>query len=278
MPLLPDALRAISLCAVLTATACTAGSQPEEVPSETTSGTATGTGTGTGTGNETETETETETGTETAVAPTRVLFVGNSFTFWNNGVDAEVASLRLGTGATAFESFAVTQGGASLQVMWEQTNVTDVIANGDFDVVVLQEDIPETDVNRFHEYMRLFDQAIRDSGATPVMFMAWDYDRLGWISMDEIADAHWDIGDELAISVAPVGLAWKRSSADRPALNMYDNDDEHPSVHGTYLAATTIYGVVFGESPVGLTYRPNGVSSEEAGFLQSIAWDEIQAN
>ena len=30
---------------------------------------------------------------------------------------------------------------------------------------------------------RLFDAAIRDSGARPVFFMAWDYDRLGWISM-----------------------------------------------------------------------------------------------
>ena len=66
----------------------------------------------------------------------------------------------------------------------------------------------------------------------------------------------------------------------RPTLDMYDRDDEHPSVHGTYLAAATIYGVLFDESPVGLTYRPQqqgGITAEEAEFLQTMAWEEIEA-
>lgn len=241
-------------------------------------GTATGTPTGTATGTPTVTATGTPTGTEPAAAPARVLFIGNSFTYWNNGVESEVQSLRRETGDTAFEAQAFTEGGASLKTLWEQTNVLNAINSGGFDVVALQEDIPETNISNFHEYARLFDTAIRDTGATPLLFMAWDYDRLGWISMDEIADAHFEIALELGVPVAPVGLAWKRAMDERPSLDMYDNDDEHPSVHGTYLAATTIYGVLFDENPVGLTYRPGGVSADEADFLQTVAWDEIQAN
>ena len=240
-------------------------------------GTTTGTISGTATGSPSGTSTGTPTGTDDFQAPARVLFVGNSFTYWNNGVESEVRSLRREMGDTAFEADAFTEGGASLKTLWEQTNVLNAINGGGFDVVVLQEDIPETNIDNFHEYARLFDTAIRDAGATPLLFMAWDYDRLGWISMDEIADAHWDIADELGVPVAPVGLAWKRAMSERPSLDMYDNDDEHPSVHGTYLAATTIYGVLFEDNPLGLTYRPGGVSAEEAEFLQTMAWDEIQA-
>jgi hypothetical protein len=219
-------------------------------------------------------------GEEEPVPPTSVLFIGNSFTFWNDGLETHVEALRSGTGDRTFETEEETEGGASLEVMWDETNARSRIEQGGFDVVVLQEDIPETSVESFHTYARLFDGAIRESGARPVFFMAWDYDRLDWISMDEIADAHWAIADELDIEVAPVGTAWKRAAEERPSLDMYGGDDEHPSIHGTYLAATTIYSVLFQESPVGLTYTPaqeGGVSEDEAAFLQGVAWDEVQA-
>lgn len=218
---------------------------------------------------------------EEPVPPTKVLFIGNSFTFWNSGLETHVEALRAGTGDNTFETQEETEGGASLEVMWSQSNARSRIEQGGFDVVVLQEDIPETSVESFHTYARLFDEAIRASGAKPVFFMAWDYERLNWISMDEIADAHWTIAEELDIEVAPVGLAWKRAAEERPSLDMYGNDREHPSIHGTYLAATTIYSVLFHESPVGLTYTPTeqgGVSQDEAAFLQGVAWDELQAS
>jgi hypothetical protein len=41
--------------------------------------------------------------------------------------------------------------------------------------------------------------------------MTWDYERLDWISMEEIAEAHYKMAKKLGMEVAPVGLAWKRS-------------------------------------------------------------------
>ena len=213
--------------------------------------------------------------------PARVLFIGNSFTYFNGGLEKLVRRLREGVdNVPAFETEAEVQGGASLQVMWETTDARDRIENGNYDVVVLQEDIPETNVDSFHRHARLFDTAIRNSGAKPILFMAWAYNRLGWISMAEIAEAHRTIAAELSMDVAPVGLAWERSNQQRPSLDMYGNDDEHPSIHGSYLAACVIYGTIFSQSPVGLSYRPSrggGVSMDEANFLQQVALDEIQA-
>ena len=63
---------------------------------------------------------------------------------------------------------------------------------------------------------------------------------------------------------------------ERPGLDMYASDREHPSISGTYLAANVVYATVFGKSPVGSTYFPSGVGQEEAAFLQRIAWETVQ--
>jgi len=131
-------------------------------------------------------------------------------------------------------------------------------------------------------YSRQFDAEIKEAGAEPVLFMAWSYERLNWITMEEIAQAHRDIATELGIEVAPVGLAWQCAMEERPDLDLYDDDREHPSIYGTYLAINVVYATVFGESPIGLAYLPSefagvsDVTEEEAAFLQRIAWETVQ--
>jgi hypothetical protein len=39
--------------------------------------------------------------------------------------------------------------------------------------------------------------------ARPALLMAWAYDRLGWITMDQIAQAHGEAAAELKVDVAP---------------------------------------------------------------------------
>ena len=129
-------------------------------------------------------------------------------------------------------------------------------------------------------YSRQFDAEIKEAGAEPVIFMAWSYERLNWITMEEIAQAHRDIAAELGADVAPVGLAWQRAMEERPELDLYYLDGDHPSIHGTYLAINVVYATVFGKSPIGLAYQPTrgrvGVTEEEAAFLRRIAWETVQ--
>lgn len=165
-----------------------------------------------------------------------------------------------------------------MELLWKDADVRDEIREG-YDVVVLQEDVPETDVETFHEYARRFEKVIRETGADPVLFMAWSYERLAWISQAEIAQAHRDIARELGVDVAPVGLAWQRVMEERPDLDLFAPDREHPSMHGTYLAINVVYATLFGESPVGLGYVPpdsGRVSEAEAAFLQRVAWNTVQ--
>jgi hypothetical protein len=211
--------------------------------------------------------------------PTRILFVGNSLTFWNDGLYFHLERLA----ASARPPIAVATGrsvvpGAFLKSLWARPEPRREIGAGRYDVVVLQEDLPETTVQDFLEHARLFVAEARKAGVRPVLLMAWAYDRLGWITLDEIARAHRAAAAELKVDVAPVGLAWQRASELRPDLNLYAPDREHPSIHGTYLATAVVYAAVLKRNPTGLSYAPAGIAAKDAQLLQSVAWEAVQSN
>ena len=75
--------------------------------------------------------------------------------------------------------------------------------------------------------------------------------------------------------VIPAGLAFARSIAKRPELNLYVTDKRHPSLLGTYLAAATVYAALYRETPVGNAYTA-GIDNDTARFLQTVAWETVQ--
>jgi hypothetical protein len=217
----------------------------------------------------------------------KMLFIGNSFTYYNGGLEKHFmlfsASAKKAKNIIATRA---TKGGATLRILHNQKWVHDSIRNG-YDVVVLQEDIPELtehNTTAFFDYATLFHKEINETGSKSVLFMAWPYERLNWISMDQIAEAHQFIGKKLGIPVAPVGLALMNALKERPSLAMLGKDKEHETIHGSYLAVCVIYATIFKNSPVGATYYPTGISPEEAQFLQKNArktvktWNSMMKN
>ena len=216
-----------------------------------------------------------------APAPRKLLFVGNSFTYYNGGLENHVKQLAAcANPPRGLEADRATQGGATLKILHGKPWVHDRIRAGGYAAVILQEDIPELtehSVAPFFEYGRRFDREIREAGGQAVLFMAWPYARLNWVSLAQIAQAHRDLGKELGVPVAPVGLAFERALKQRPDLPILGRDREHETIPGTYLAASVIYATLFGESPQGFKYCPAGVSAEAAAFLQRVAWETVQA-
>ena len=218
-----------------------------------------------------------------AVEPESILLVGNSFT-WDS-VEAQVAAL-----AAAEEppreliADAWRQPYASLRDHYQLSELTEgfgalrSIREGGYDAVVLQGDIlahVEHDIAPFLEYARLFDEEIRGAGAATVFFMTWPYERLDWIDLDGIVEAHRQLEAELGARIAPVGVAMENALAERPDLAMLGLDMEHASDAGTYLGAATIYATLFDRSPEGLAYARH-ITPEDAAFLQRIAWETVQ--
>jgi len=213
--------------------------------------------------------------------PGTVLFVGNSFTFWNQGLWTHMQALTAARGeGLGAKTSHVVRGGASLRVLWKRTKAKQEIAEGDYDVVVLQEDLPETKVADFHKYAALFDEHTRQAGSRLIFFMSWDYQRLNWISMDEIISEHQRMARELDAEVAPCGYAWQRAMKERPKVDFYSRDREHQSWHGTLLNLYVIYSTIYGESPEALKFTPpkkSEVTAEEDAWLRRVAWESVQS-
>ena len=108
--------------------------------------------------------------------PEHVLFVGNSHTERNNGLDWLVEHFVAADDPTlAFDGTKITEGGVTLEYHW-QNGAREQLLEGDFDTVVLQGYLPGSETptaEPFLEYARLFDEVVHDVGARTVFFMTW---------------------------------------------------------------------------------------------------------
>lgn len=170
-------------------------------------------------------------------APGQLLFVGNSFTCYNGGLEHHVKQLAGSASAPRrIGADRAAKSGATLKIFNELQWVHEKIHAGGYALVILQEDIPELtehSVAPFWEQARRFDQEIRELGGQTVLFMAWPSERLNWVTLEQLAQAHRVTGRELGVPVAPVGIAFERAMKERPALDMLGRDKEHETIHGT---------------------------------------------
>ena len=198
----------------------------------------------------------------------RILFIGNSYTDLNGGLDKQLLGL-----APNSKVSRISPGGYTLQNHFEDANTLEAIRSGDWDVVVLQEQShnPVTRYYNFFEYAQKLDAEIKKAGAETVMFMTWERpDSVQYgITTQTLYKAYTALGQQLGIKVVPVGLAFPMALQERPDLKLYI-EDGHPTPEGTYLAACVFYGFIFEQSPPGNSYGGD-VNDENKAFLQGIA-------
>ncbi len=209
----------------------------------------------------------------------RVLLVGNSHTFYNSGVNTHLQALL---NAAHPEWGAVVQaqtvGGYYLQNHLDDPNTIAAIQDGNWDLVILQEQSsrPMNDPGLFYSAAVGLDSLIASSGALTGFYMTW-----AWRNNPEmyvpIRDAYNYIGAYLDALVIPCGIAYHTSAELNPDLNLYAPDNYHPSLCGTYLVACTFLASIWNVNPVGNAYVPAGIDAPTAAYLQNLAWTTVQA-
>lgn len=210
--------------------------------------------------------------------PQRVLFVGNSYTDANLGLDYHLRNLVLSADSTQIiETSRVAPGGYTLEAHWHDQNTITTIENGNWDVVILQEQSmrPVTDPDLMYEYATLLNGAIIRSFAQTGFFMTWarEFDPP---MIEDLSAAYNHISAELDAMVAPVGRAFQLMQEEHPDIDIYHTDGSHPSPHGTYLAACVFYVVLWHDNPVGIEYGENEyITEEEKLILQEMAWETV---
>jgi hypothetical protein len=194
----------------------------------------------------------------------RVLFIGNSYTFVNNLPDLVVGIAASHRDAPVIVSALATRGGATLRWHLENGTARQSLSNGKWDYVVLQESsllgghiedgkAVVGDPAEFHASTREWVRRIRAVGATPILFLTWanrEFPPNGPKVQKDLADAYFNIGRELNVRVAPVGLAWAEARRRLNTLDLHSWDGEHPAEAGSYLAALVIYATLLNRSPL----------------------------
>jgi hypothetical protein len=211
---------------------------------------------------------------------TRILFIGNSYTFVNDLPNTFAKLAQSGGHKVAVGMSA--QGGWTLADHVGSPETQGLLNSTNWNFVVLQEQsqIPSVEPVRNQEMYpaaRELVQKIEAVGATPIFFVTWAHqDGMPENGMNnfesmqfQINRGYMGIAQELNAPVAAVGSAWLTAIKEHPELELWQADGSHPSEQGTYLAACVFYVVIFDESPDGLAYRA-GLSKEHARIIQTV--------
>ena len=229
-------------------------------------------------------------------APKSVAFIGNSFFYFNNGIISNLGPMVAeGMKGAPLRQSMITISGSGFD--WHDVDSyfrpnaigkysfdaqNNVVMNPTrlplFDAAILM-DCSQCPIHPqmksvFTEYAKKHSDTVKRHGSVPVFFMSWAYKDKPDMTIP-LADAYTAAGNENGVLVIPVGLAFAKSIASKPDLELYAPDKRHPSVAGTYLSAATTYAALFNQSPVGLKYNA-GLSPEVALYLQQVAYDTVK--
>lgn len=238
-----------------------------------------------------------------AAAPTSsdvktMLWVGNSFFYYNNSMHGHVGALLSAagkTGAQGFRAVSATISGSGLNwhdvgAHFKPGGVGSYSFVGDnevrfntgggkpFDAVIMM-DCSQCPVHpqlgpMFHEYARKHSDTVRANGAQPILFMSWAYADKPDMTQP-LAAEYEKAGRANNALVVPAGLAFAESIKRRSDVVLLVADKRHPSLAGTYLAASTVLASVYRVNPVGNSYTA-GLPADVARHLQTVAWDTAQ--
>ena len=194
----------------------------------------------------------------------KVLMIGNSFTFyWNLPLVLE----------TMFESSNInikvdqkTIGGSKLKEHW-QYNIDDNYNIKEYDYVVLNDHstYPLNNLDTCSKYINLFTNYINKQNVQTLIYGTWEYPYLKKISSQKSSNTMQVLDSLSKLSNAkyvPVGNAFDYLEKNHPYINLYMDDNKHPSPNATYLAACVFYSMISGETPIGLPRRFQGKNIE----------------
>ncbi|MCI9559771.1 DUF4886 domain-containing protein [Candidatus Ventrimonas sp. KK005] len=220
----------------------------------------------------------------------KILFVGNSHTFYNDlagtfvrivdacGQKSDVYELSKGYYSLA--RFANTED--------ELGNMLDkAIHKRKWDFVIFQENVavvlsPKPEEEMF-PYARTLNEKVEAEGGHTVFLMTWapkNGKKEGFKTQSReelqtvIAENYMTISEELNALLIPAGISFMRCVETYPDIELWDADGQHPSPAGTYLAACTAFAVMYQQSPENCSYTAD-LDEEMALKLQKIAAELI---
>lgn len=217
----------------------------------------------------------------------KVLFLGNSYTSINY-LPLIISSLASSAGdSLIFEMNA--PGGFRLYDHFNDFNSKFKIAKGDWDYVVLQEQsqlpsFPIADVAKdVLPFAAGLNQLIKDANACTItqFYMTWgrkNGDSSNCVTwppvctyrgMDSLLQLRYKMmANYNKAELSPVGAVWNYLRSNFPSIELYQSDESHPSLAGSYAAACCFYSSIFRADPT-LIKSDYGLNALEAVVIRN---------
>ncbi len=213
----------------------------------------------------------------------RVLFIGNSYTFYND-VPAQVVALAE-EARVRLDAETIAEGGANVELHFTSTGARRRLEAGGLDRVVIQDQSggPLHDRARFDRFAPELGRRAIAAGAELVWYATWARAkghaayRESWSGgspamMTRAVRAAYDgIAACVGGIVAPVGDAWQLAIDEGLPFSLHDTDGHHASPHGSHLAALVLAAEIAHIDPAAARYLPDGVTEPEAIPLRDVA-------
>lgn len=213
----------------------------------------------------------------------KVLFLGNSYTGFNN-LPQMVSDIASSTGdVLIFDSY--TPGGYQLLNHFNDATSQNKIINGGWDYVVLQgqSQEPITFYTQFINGGMALYSLIKQYNpcAVTMPYMTWGRKNgdatncfnfpvmCTYQGMDTtLRNRYLNLTSILNGEVSPVSVVWNYLRQNHPGIELYHPDESHPSLEGSYVAACCFYSVIFKKDPTLITFN-SGLSASDALIIKN---------
>lgn len=217
----------------------------------------------------------------------KVLFIGNSYTQVNDL--PQLVSNVLGNGSAEYSMSSSTPGGCTFQNHLTQS--ASYIQQGGWDYVVLQEQsqLPSFPDSQFYSesypYAQQLCEMIRtyNPNAQIIFYMTWGRENgdqqncqyfpplCTYEGMDSLLRLRYMImAEDNNAVVSPVGALWHYIRKHYPDIELYQSDESHPSLVGSYAAACSFYTLLTQDKPTQIVANC-GVEESVAQIIRDCA-------
>lgn len=195
--------------------------------------------------------------------PYKILFLGNSYTY-NHNLPIQVKELiEENHKELLVEVKALTPGGAKLKNHLDSSFTTEMIRNGNWNVIILQGHSlePLKNPESFTSSATELIGVSKESGAQVYLFETWSraegdsvYSE-AWsgqspeMMQQKLNEIYHRVALETNVTVIPIGSLWQKEMREKKDIQLYSDDGSHPSQIGTELTASVIYQYITSNLP-----------------------------
>jgi len=223
--------------------------------------------------------------------PERVLYIGNSYLYYNDSLHNHVRRMLEEFYANKIDTSnykLVTISGSrswhhNIDYPIEHKNLG---AENPFQLVIFQGGSGETDTASerkiFSDTTIEVINTIHKSGAEAALYMIHAYvephKNTNPKMIEDIKKMYIEAGNKNNALVIPVGIAFENAYKAQPDIVLHKPfDGSHPSLLGTYLASCVVFASITQQSPLEIDYNYYGeISNSDKVFLQEVAHKTVE--